>query len=182
MQNRLAGHIFVGVLFIAAAAGFVTLSDASGDVAAARRLYLRGNYEEAAEAFGRLAEKTPVAAALGLARCRAAVGKNEEAEKTLATAATKHPTAAELKAVLAELAFGRGDYPTAEKLAGQALKLDEKQPLARWLAAELHRVAGRLDEAAKAYEWFVDFYNATDKIEDPDALWLIGLAEEQSGE
>ena len=53
--------------------------------------------------------------------------------------------------------------------------LDANQLLARWLRGELHRVAGRLDEAEAAYRWLVDYYNAND-VNDAESLRWIGLA------
>ena len=62
--------------------------------------------------------EAPVAAALGLARCQAAVGEYDKALETLATAAEKHPNAAMLEAERARLAFAGGDYHTADQAVG----------------------------------------------------------------
>jgi len=151
---------------------------ADGQLDAARRLLLAGKYAEAEEAYAKLAADDLVAAALGLARCQAAVGKLDEAATTLAVAVEKHPDAADLHAQLAQLAFERGDYPTARTAVDDALKRDADSPPARWIEAELLRTAGRLDEADAAYQWFVDYYNDHD-VTSPETLRFVGLAAAQ---
>lgn len=137
----------------------------------ARDLYLTGKYAEAAEVYARTATKDP-GAVIGLARCLAAQGKRQEAVKTLEPLAKGQ---AAVLAELADLAFERGDYKEASARADEAVRLDPRQLLGRWVQAELHRVHGRLDEADKAYKWFVTFYNAND-VEDAERLCLIGRA------
>src|SRR5262245_38063747 len=82
-------------------------------LAEARKLWLGGHYAEAEEAFTKLADKEP-AAALGAARCQAAVGERDKAVETLTAAANKYPKAAALPAEVALLAFERGDYAAAD--------------------------------------------------------------------
>ena len=45
----------------------------------------------------------------------------------------------------------------------------------RWVQAELHRTAGRLDEADAAYKGFVAYYNGHE-VASADDLHYIGLA------
>lgn len=144
----------------------------------ARELFLRGNYEEAADSYTELVDKEPVKAALGLARCKAASGERDVAVKRLEAAADKHPQAAELHAELALLAFEHGDYEQAAKSVQAALKQDAKSLPARWLDAELHRVHGRLKEADAGYKWLVDYYNDED-VKDAESLRWIGLGAAQ---
>ena len=148
------------------------------DLVAARHQFLTGKYAEAEESYQKLSDEKPVVAALGIARCQASTGRRDDAAATLETAQDKHPKAAELPAELAQLAFERGDYPTAEKSAAAALAADADNLLAHWVQAELHRTAGRLDEADKAYKWFVDYYNGHD-VDSPDDLRYIGLGAAQ---
>lgn len=143
----------------------------------ARRLLLTGKYAEALAAYEQLAAAEPVAAAVGIARSRAAIGEADEAEAVLKQALSAHP-AAELHAELARLAFDRGDYPTAAEQVAAALKLDARSLPARWFEAELDRTAGRLDEADKGYKWFVDYYNDND-AHSAESLHYIGLAAAQ---
>ncbi|MCH8924256.1 MAG: tetratricopeptide repeat protein, partial [Planctomycetes bacterium] len=152
---------------------------AEDDLASARGLLLAGKYARAEEAYAALAGKQPVEAALGVARCRAAVGKYAEAETALKTAIEANDKSTSLLAELAQLAFGRGDYKEAQGQVDAALKLDGNNLLARWTAAELLRVTGKLKQASTAYEWFVDYYNVQDKINSADDLRLIGLGAAQ---
>jgi tetratricopeptide (TPR) repeat protein len=152
-------------------------SHAEGEAAAARRLLLTGHYAQAREAYERLAPREPVVAAIGNARCRRAVGDLEGALGVLAAAAVQHPEAAALRAEQAALEFERGHHPAAQALVDSALARDPDQLAARFLAAELDRVAGRLEEASDGYRWFVRYYNREqDSISDPEVLRWIGLA------
>lgn len=145
-------------------------------LAAAQNQLLRGNYAEAAEAYGKLAEEHPVASATGLAECHLAQGRVQQGISTLADARRQAPQAAELPARLAELEFQTGRYKEAAELAEVALALDDNELRARWVRAELHRTAGRLEEAARQYRWFVEFYNRQPQFRDPAALRRIGWA------
>lgn len=146
--------------------------------AEARRLLLTGRYEEALSAYQELAKQEPRVGALGAARCLVATGKYNEAQRTLRAALEQQPQAAELNAELAELLFQCGQHDEAAKLVEAALALEPRQFTARWLAAELHRVAGRIKEAQRAYAWFVDDYNAQRDFT-PDQLRRIGWAAAQ---
>ncbi len=146
----------------------------------AMRLERTGRYEEAVEKYEQLADTNGVASAIGVARCRRAVGETDEAVRSLKVALEKHADSAELQAELSLLAFERGDYEAAQKHVDEALKQDERQLLARWISSESHRVAGRLEEAETGYLWFVRYYNREQKnINDPEQLRLIGLAAAQ---
>jgi cellulose synthase operon protein C len=47
---------------------------------------------------------------------------------------------------------------------------------ARWAAAELLRTSGKLDEAQRAYAWFIGYHNRAPQIDDPWDLVHIGRA------
>jgi tetratricopeptide (TPR) repeat protein len=149
--------------------------------ALARRLLLRGNYAEAGELYQGLAESSPVIAARGLAQCQAAVGNRTEATATLAAALDQladgvdDPGKARLSADLAQLALDSGDRPKAAQWVASALALDTNCLPARWLEAELHRVAGRIDEALAGYKWVYGYYTTND-VDDPEDLRAAGLA------
>jgi len=144
----------------------------------AESLLLRGNYAEAVDIYTPLAGGNPVAA-VGLARCFAAQGELEKAKATLAHAlgGVEKPSAdhAVLHAELAGLAFERGDYPEAQAHVDKAIALDSDQLHARYLRAELHRVAGRVDEAQDGYAWLMSYYN-DHEIKSAESLRWIGLA------
>ena len=50
---------------------------------------------------------------------------------------------------------------------------------ARWVEAELLRTSGKLDEAQRAYAWFVGYHNRVAKLDDPWKLVWIGRAAAQ---
>ena len=164
-MRRVDSILLLVVLAVSAAAeGY------AADLNAARRLLLQGKYAEAAEVYEPLAQEHP-AATLGLARCMTAQGKQSEAVDVLTKAAGRH---AALHAELARLALERGDYPEATRRTDAALRLDADLPLARWIQAELARVAGRPDEAEDTYRRLVDYYNDHD-VDRAESLRWIGL-------
>ena len=84
----------------------------------------------------------------------------------------------DVEAELASLDFQRGEYPAAARHADAAIGANSDQLLARWIRAELHRTAGRVEEADRACKWLVDYYNAHD-VKDAESLRWIGLAAAQ---
>jgi len=138
----------------------------------AQRWLLRGRYEEAAEAFGKLAADQPVAAALGLARCRLATGQSEQAEMVLADAVAMHGDDARLSAERALLALRRGRYDAALEHSQAALAQQPDQLAARWVTAELDRLGGRIDQAADGYRWFVEYQRQHHDLSPEQAIWI----------
>jgi Flp pilus assembly protein TadD len=157
------------------AGSFATADDS---ISTARALLLAGKYEEAIEAYEKLADSDPEQAAVGLARAHAATGKREEVARDLAAAVTKNPQSAPLQAETARWALARGDMTLADKAAAAALAIDNDQLLARWVQAERLRMTGQLDEANSTYKWFIDFYNAHE-VTDAESLGWIGLGAAQ---
>jgi cellulose synthase operon protein C len=142
--------------------------------AKARKLLLRGKYAEAADLYAPTAVKDP-AAAVGLARCRAAGGRDADAQKTLAAFVGQ---SADVLAERAAMAFDRGEIENAKQWADEAIRLDDDSLLAHWIVAEIERVTGRLDQAAYDYLWLVRFYNTHDALPAESLRW-IGLAAAQ---
>ncbi len=140
----------------------------------ARKLLLRGKYAEAADLYGPLAGKN-AAAAVGLARCLAAQGKDDAAEKALAAAPRG---SADVLAEQAAIAFARGKVEDSCRWAEEAIARDRGQLLARWIIAELDRAAGRLDDAQRGYHWLVTYYNDHDEMSAEQLRW-IGLGAAQ---
>ncbi|MCC9605461.1 tetratricopeptide repeat protein [Blastopirellula sp. JC732] len=136
-------------------------------------LYYSGKYAEAIAALDKI-EQPDADASLLKAKSQIAIGKSTEATKTLNSAIEKKPTA-KLYAELARLQFDHGQWDEATANCKKALVLDERQPVARWITAQLHRERGELEEAGAAYEWFVDDFNANDVGDDPDQLYYAGL-------
>jgi tetratricopeptide (TPR) repeat protein len=170
-----AAYLALGLIAIPAAVAGAPAGARSLGLAAADSLRLTGRYAEARAAYAALAAPEPAAAAVGVSRCLAATGDADRAIETLSAAVAKLPSDAAVRAELAGLEFERGDREAARKHVEDALALDPDQCAARFLQAELHRVAGRLEEADEAYRWFVRYYNrARDSITDPEQLLWIG--------
>jgi tetratricopeptide (TPR) repeat protein len=148
------------------------------DLAAARTALLKGRYVTASEQFTVLAERDP-AAAIGLARSLAAVGKRDEAGAALEAGAKRFAGSAAIQAELAQAAIDRGDYEAAERHKAKALELDKDCVAARWVDAQLFKAAGKLPEAERALSWFTQHYNRSPRVDEPDDLLTIarGVAE-----
>lgn len=145
--------------------------------AAARHLLLTGKYAEAIESYQPLVERDP-AAAVGLSRCYSAHGQTSKAIETLQAAQKRDPHAAAVTAELAWLNFQQGDYQAADRDAHKAIRDQRDHLLGHWVAAEVLRAAGRLDEARAGYKWFVDYYNDHEVTQAEHLRW-IGLASAQ---
>jgi tetratricopeptide (TPR) repeat protein len=167
-KTRFAGVAFALVL--------IRMCHADEALDKANELRLTGRYEKAIEAYQALPEQFHAQAARGIARCQWETGELDDAVKTIEGALKKLPGNARLHAERANLAFQRGDYRTAQTHVDKSLAANASQLLARWIVAELHRARGRLKEAEAGYEWFIDYYNATNEFDDAEALHLIGLA------
>lgn len=155
-------------LFTVLLLGLAALSDEAG------KLLLRGKYGEAADLYSPAAKQN-AAAAVGLARCLAAQGKDDAADKVLEAAPGRD---AGVLAERAAMAFDRGKVEDARKWTDEAIRLDGNQLQARWIVAELDRTTGRLDEADRGYRWLVDYYNDHDEMTAEQLRW-IGLGAAQ---
>ncbi len=153
---------------------FPRLAVSAADLSKAHTLLMHGRYEEAAEVFRPQSAADPQAA-LGIAACQEAQGKLAAAEKTLKPLAEKH---ADIQALLARLAFQRGDYEEARRRVAETLKLAGVHPLGLYIKAELDRTSGRIDEAERGYHRLIEFYNNHD-VKKPDAFRWVGRAAAQ---
>jgi tetratricopeptide (TPR) repeat protein len=160
-------------LIATAAAG----GESQADLAAARSHLLRGRYEEAAEAFGKLLDDKATAsdAAIGLSRCHEEQGDWGDAVSVIETALKQLPDEPNLVARAAELALLRGQLDRAGELTRAALAKDPDQLVARSVAARLADAAGDRATATGGYEWFVRYYNGRE-VKDAMSLVLIGRA------
>jgi cellulose synthase operon protein C len=174
-------------VLLAVATTTTTAAEPAG-VSEARRLWQNGRYAEALEAYDSLVaapgEKPPalvVTLALGRADCLASQGDYEKAVDAVETALKAQKTNPDLLARLAELRFGRGDWPGASEAAADALKADADHIAARWIEARLLESRGETDKMVDAWKWFVDRYNAQrDEIaKSADALLIVGQASER---
>jgi cellulose synthase operon protein C len=139
---------------------------------------LRGRYEEAAEAYEGLLKSTELAEAdriavwLGQSRVHEESGRWEDAEETITAALTAQPKSPALLARHAELCFLRGRYALARELAQAGVDQDSQHVHSRLILAHALAELGQLDEAAKAYHWFVQYYNRTQPKDAETLLWI----------
>ncbi len=145
------------------------------DLRSARQHLQRGRYEEAEEAYAKLVETDiqSVAARVGHARSLVALGRLDDAVGTLTPT---DDTLAKQPSFLAERArieFSRGNLDVAEKLAGEAIKQEDENLLARLVRARVMVECGKLDEANDEFRWFVRFYNRAQPT-GGETLLLIG--------
>ncbi len=146
----------------------------------ARKQFLRGRYDEAAELF----RKRPAdpEAVIGLARCLTATGKQPDAHRLLMKAVAQDEKPASLHAELALIAMDAGEWKLAEEEAQAALKLAPDSLPAHWVIAESLRTRGKLAEAEREYAWFIDrqrqLVAARKSLDAESSLW-IGLAAAQ---
>jgi tetratricopeptide (TPR) repeat protein len=166
---RCSRHFAVGAL-IAGAIG-LALPPVHAAESDALHFLRTGKYAEAEESFSRDADQS-VAAAIGLARTYAAQGKLDKARTALAPWAGKDVA---VDAEVARMAFENGHHEEAERLVRTVLDRAPDHVVALWIQAELHRSAGRRNEAAAICERLVKTYNDS-KINDVETLRWIGLA------
>src|SRR5205085_3592473 len=153
----------------------IGIVQAADDLQSARELLLTGKYAEARELFEKLTKDKPVEAAVGIARCQAAVGEYAKALETLRGASPKNEKSPTLPAEIAIRSLEMGDYDAASTAAEQALKLDPNHLAALYVKAELSRLSGNLDDANERYQALVELYNSND-VPDAESLRSIGLA------
>jgi tetratricopeptide (TPR) repeat protein len=148
----------------------------------ARERWLRGNYEEARDAYQALVQdpKHGSAAVIGLSRAWQSRGEYDKALAVVEQALAADAKPADLLARRAELLQLRGRWDEALRSAEQAIELRKDQFLARWVRAQIYRDRGELKQADSEFRWFVRTYTARsdndDDIKNPEELLLVGLA------
>ena len=151
-------------------------------LADARRLLLKGNYDEARAEYERQAKADATLApfaAVGIAATHRMSGEYDKALTVLNDAVKATANNADLLAARADLLADLGRWDDADKDADAALKLKDNQLLARWTKARLLRDRGQIPEADAALRWVVRHYtarsNADDDITDPEELLCVAL-------
>ncbi len=140
-----------------------------------------GEYDDAIRQLRRLARGRDAAPAIhrALARGLAQVGRYEEAEETARDGRERHGAA--LDNVLGEVLVERGRYREAEASFRAAMADGgDDEATARVNLAELQLLTGRRDEAMRAFDGFIDFYNRTLSLSSAD-LTAVGIAVRQLG-
>jgi cellulose synthase operon protein C len=178
-------RLILPALFLCGLSGFAQdkpKPKPAGPFTEARKLWLRGNTEEARAAYAKLSAdpKTADGAALGIARTWVAEGNTDKALSTISDAIRKSPKSADLLAFRAELKFESGQWDDAKKDADDAIAINADHFLGRWVRARLMRDRGELEKVDAEMRWFVRTYTKRDNddkpIEDPDELYLVGQA------
>lgn len=170
-------HLFVMAAWLVSCVG----ATAHPEAAAARVLFLRGNLDEAREAFAKLVDRpeTTTIAVIGLSRIDEAQGRAPAALLTIRDALKLRESDA-LLARAAELAYALGDRPLAQEFADRALRLNDDNFPARWIRSRLLLDAGRYDDADAERRWFIRAYSARNRagrdIRDPDDLMFVARA------
>ncbi len=150
-------------------------------LAEARKRFLAGSYEEALEAYTTIGKANPALAgrvAFGLADTYWQKGDSTEALAVLDRAISAWPKDANLLAKRAELYMAVGEWAKAEADVATALKLNDKQLLARTVKARLLNGQGKLDEAKEALRWMVRYYNQADITSSEDMVSIAECAAE----
>ena len=149
-------------------------------LATANEHRLRGRYDEALEAYESLLKKEDLPEAerisvwLSQSRCYEETGRWEEAEETITTALVAQPKSAALLARHGELCLLRGRYAEARQLAEAGVSQDSQHVHSRLVLANSLAETGELDEAAKAFRWFIQYYNRSAPKDAETLVWVGG--------
>jgi tetratricopeptide (TPR) repeat protein len=150
---------------------------ADAPIAQGRALLLHGRYDAAREMFKRAPAESATVAAIGIARCRSAVGEYDDARRILRGAIEHDRRSAAAHASWPSWSSSVATTARRGRTVDSALAIDTDHPAARYWSAELFRVTGKLDEANEGYRWLVRYYNnQQDHLDDPEVLHWIGLA------
>ncbi len=170
--------LFLGAGSVSRAEEVPATEQPLGPLATANEHRLRGQYEEAAEAYEGLL-KTPdlsdadrIAVWLGQSRVQEETGRWEDAEETITAALTVQPKSPALLARQAELCFLRGRYAQARELAQAGVDQDSQHVHSRLILANALAELGQLDEAAQAYRWFIQYYNRSQPKDAETLIWI----------
>ncbi len=122
----------------------------------ARRLLLKGEYEQSAKAYETLSKRPDgrIKAACGRARVDLEVGDYAAGLERLNRLSAAGDSSADWHAHLGALHEAVGDYQAAIKHNQRAIELDENHLLAHWQLGQSMETVGRPDEAVEAYTLF----------------------------
>lgn len=147
-------------------------------LATAHEHRLRGRYEEASDAYQELlksadlSEPDRIACVISSSRIHEETGRYDEAEETVTSALMSFPKSPALLARHGELCLLRGRYKQALELARSGIDIDSQHVHSRLILAHALAETGELDEAAKAYRWFVQYYNREQPKDAETLLWV----------
>ncbi len=120
----------------------------------ARDLFMAGSYDEAIEAYGRLADdpRAGATARVGVARCFMQIGRYDDALSALTALDAR--ASADWHYALTDVLEIKGRYQDVLTHAREAVKLDKNHAGARLRLARTLELLGRRDEALSEYRWF----------------------------
>lgn len=147
----------------------------AASVEEAYTLWLKGNYEEAFEHYGKIENADGAAVALGKSRCQRSQGEYAEALKLLTEATANAPKNADLLAATADLQYFLGRSEEAKESSEAAIAVEADNLPARWIRARLLVDANDNEKANSELEWFINYYNEKQPTE-PEKLYLIAHA------
>lgn len=169
-------------LFVLAAALFslAAVPLARADIDAAQALLLKGEYNQALEAFGKAARgKDRGQALLGQAAALRRVGRYPEAERLARRALSVAPVASAAVVAHAEILADMGQYAEAIRSLEQAVKRDEEHFAARALLGQLYvSVGDSLKASSIRRDLFRDWDNGKLDRKRADHTYFVGLAGE----
>ncbi len=140
---------------------------------------LRGRYAEALDAFEQLLSQADlpdpdrISIWLSQSQIYEETGRWEEADEVIASALMAQPKSAALLARQGELYLLRGRYAEARQKAEAGVELDSQHVHSRLVLANALVETGEVEEAAKAYRWFVMYYNRS-APKDAETLVRVG--------
>jgi tetratricopeptide (TPR) repeat protein len=184
METRQTVKFALGTILVAAIAlcgasrvgGADPLAATAAALTEARRLYLTGRYDEAAEILQDELQRAPVEAGIGLARCHAIRGRFDEALRVLQEAVEAGGQSADILAEQALVQWERGEHDAAQALIDRVLEADAECIPARWVEIQLFKTRGDIEAAKRVCRLLLDRYNQADAITSPDELRYVGLA------
>ncbi len=153
-------------------------SEPRNPLATATEHRLRGRYDEALEGYevvlqqADLVEADRIALWLGQSRIYEETGRWEDAEEAITSALVSLPKSPALLARHAELCTLTGRYAQARELAQAGIDQDSQHVHSRLILAHALVEIGELDEAAKAYRWFIQYYNRSLPKDAQTLVWI----------
>lgn len=178
VRRRRSGPLFGGLALLFLAAPFGAAPLAAQDLDTARDALREGRYEEALDAYGRLAREAPAASPLHRERARALMelGRYEDAARAV-SGASDGARSPELENVLGEALIRLGRRGEAEAAFRRSLDADASD---RNVAlANLGRLLwqrGEREGALEIFDSFIDLYNRTGGSLSAEELMAVGTA------
>jgi tetratricopeptide (TPR) repeat protein len=144
------------------------------DLDKARLETFTGRYKLSLITLASVKDADPLQAALIRANSQAALGKRDDALKTLSDPAVADKPQAQVKK--AQVLVGLARYEEAIELLKKVIAADKESVAAHYYLGETCEIAGKMDEARAAYEFFKPYVDklAAQEFDNAEELTLIG--------